>query len=65
MRTHLVVSDRHEAVSLVVGNPGSVGAVDWYLQVVGPETVQVGVAVGEKSALQHLVWGRFDARHKS
>ena len=63
----LVVNSRPEVavdcggtVSLVVGNSGSVRAVDWDLLVVLAESISVGVWVGEESSLEHLIVGWLD-----
>lgn len=47
----LVVREAHGTIALVVGDPGSVGAVDRDVQVVGTQPVAVGVGVGEEAAL--------------
>ena len=51
-------------IPLVVHRPGTEGAIDGDLQVVGAEPVPVGVHVREEAALQHLIRARFDARHQ-
>lgn len=47
----LIVREAHGTIALVVGDPGSEGAVDRDLQVVGAQPVAVGVGVGEEAAL--------------
>jgi hypothetical protein len=46
-----------QAVALIVGNVRS-RLVDPKLLPVGPQPVAVGLGIGEKSGLQHLVWTR-------
>jgi len=58
-----IVGDVHGAVPLVVVHSGLVGAIDGNLIIVGAKSVSVGVGVGEESALEHLVVGRFYAWH--
>ena len=48
----LVAVDTHRAVTLVVLDPGAVGAVDRDLVVVGSQAVTMGVWVGEETTLQ-------------
>lgn len=64
MCCHLVVINSHWAITLVVLGSGSVRTVDRDLGVVGSQAVTVSVVVGEEATLQHLVWGRLNARHK-
>lgn len=47
----MIVGEAHGTIALVVGDPGSEGTVDRNLQVVGAQTVAVGVGVGEEAAL--------------
>lgn len=56
----LVSIDSAGAISLVVGNSSSVGAVYGDLVVVGTQSVSVGVGVREDSALEHLVVGELN-----
>mmetsp|Transcript_6295 Transcript_6295/g.9563 ORF Transcript_6295/g.9563 Transcript_6295/m.9563 type:complete len:370 (-) Transcript_6295:238-1347(-) len=53
----------HGPVALVVGHLAIEGLVDGDLLVVGPQAVAVGVSVRKQTGLQHLVWGRLNARH--
>ena len=53
--TSLVSIDGGEAISLIVGNSYSVWAVDRDLVIVSTKSMSVGVRVGEKSALEHLI----------
>ena len=55
--------ERHRSVSLVIERLGPVRAVDGKVEVIGAQTVAVGVRVGEKAALEHLVGARLDAGH--
>lgn len=48
----MVVREAHGTITLVVADPGSEGAVDRDLQVVGTQSVAVGVGVGEESTLR-------------
>lgn len=54
----LVVRHAHRTIALVVGHAGSVGAVDWDLQIVGSQSVSMRVGIREETALkkkaQHL-----------
>jgi hypothetical protein len=58
--TALIAVDSHGAVSLIISNSSSVGAVDGDLVVVGTESVSVGVGVREDSTLEHLVIGELN-----
>lgn len=56
----LVSIDDHEAISLSIGDFGSIWAVDGDLVVVATESVSVGIGVREESSLEHLVLGRLN-----
>jgi len=60
----LVAVDCHEAISLIIVDSGSVRAVNWNLVKVCTKSVSMGVRVREKSALEHLVIGRFNTRNQ-
>ena len=53
--TSLVSIDGGGAISLIVSDSSSVGAVDGYLIEVSTESVSVGIGVREESPLEHLV----------
>lgn len=53
--TSLVAVDGSGAISLIVGNSSSVGAVDGNLVIISSKSVSVSVGVREKSALEHLI----------
>lgn len=53
--TSLVSIDGGGAISLIVSDSSSVGAVDGDLIKVSTESVSVGIGVREESALEHLV----------
>ena len=53
-----------ETISLVVGDSGSVWAVNWDLLVVNAKSMTVGVWVREKSSLQHFIVRWLDAWHQ-
>ena len=58
MKSNLVLlcTMNKNTVSLVVPRVGPEGTVDRDLVPVGPQSMSVGVVVGEKTTLQHLVW---------
>ena len=59
----LVSIDVSWAISLVIRDPSPIRAVDRDLVEVGSKPMAVGVWVGEKSSLKHLVVGRLDTWH--
>ena len=58
-----VVIEPHEAIALIVGDFGSMGAVDGEAFEVDAEAVAVCVGVGEDTGLKHFARGEGDARH--
>jgi hypothetical protein len=56
----LVAINSHETVSLTVSNLNSVRAINWNLLIVDTESVAVGIRIGEKSSLKHLVFRRLN-----
>lgn len=53
--TSLVAVDGGGAISLIVGNSSSVGAVNGNLLIVSAESVSVSIGVREESSLEHLI----------
>lgn len=60
----LVAINRHRAITLSIGDLGSVRAVHGDLIVVRTESVSVGVGVREETSLEHLVQRGFHAGHE-
>lgn len=58
----LVTIDVHGTITLVVGDSSSVGAVNGDLIVVSTESVSVGIGIGEKTTLEHLIQRGFHTR---
>jgi len=57
----LVSIDLHETISLSIDDTASVGAVNGDLLIVNTESVSVGIGIGEKSSLEHLIGGGLNA----
>jgi len=56
----LVSIDLHETISLSIDDTASVGAVNGDLLIVDTESVSVGIGIGEKSSLEHLIGRGFN-----
>lgn len=62
--TSVVAIDGCSTISNVAGNSSSVRAVDWDLLVVLSKSVSVGIWIGEKSSLKHLIHGWLNTWHQ-
>ena len=56
----LVAINRHETISVSIGDLHSVRAVNWDLVIVNTESVTMGVRVREKSSLEHSIFRRLN-----
>lgn len=54
---------RHLAIALI-GGVGAFGRVDLQLQIVGADPIALGIGIGQRPPLQHLVVGKVDALHQ-
>jgi hypothetical protein len=62
--TTLVSINSKESISLTIVNCSSVWAIDWNLGIVASKSVPVGVWIGEKPTLKHLVIGWLNTWNK-
>lgn len=62
-KTHTLMFDRHESIALIIGHLRSKRAIDRNLLVIHAQSIKMGILVGEKASLQHLVGTRLDARN--
>jgi len=64
MKNTSIFVDSHGSVTLSIDHSSSVWAVDGNLIVICPKPVSVGIGIGEKSSLEHLINRWFHSGHE-